>query len=267
MKRVKHREANLLGIELAKQREGACKTSVAIRFLVLLLFALLNCPLTWSQLVQWPVAEGGNGHFYEVVPAPGGITWGNASLAATARGGYLATITSAEENEFVFHLADQDPIMWNGGYGPWLGGIQPAGAIEPAGGWSWVTGEPFTFQNWAPGQPNNNQNEDRIHFGGLANRSSAWNDVGRNTVNFTRGFAVEYDQHPNAITLEIVRKDGDEVQLSWASRLNVSYTIEWSEDIGGEWNTLTTVTGNGATVTVDAFISGNGRFYRSAVQQ
>lgn len=78
---------------------------------------------------------------------------------------------------------------------------------------------------------------------------------------------MEYDQHPNAITLEIVRKDGDEVQLSWASRLNVSYTIEWSEDIGGEWNTLTTVTGNGATVTVDAFISGNGRFYRSAVQQ
>jgi hypothetical protein len=235
--------------------------------ILFVLLALMNSQPAWSQLVQWPVAEGGNGHFYEVVPAAGGITWGNASLAATKRGGYLATITSAEENDFVFNLADQDPTMWNGGYGPWLGGIQPTGSAEPAGGWSWVTGEPFIYQNWAPGQPNNNQNEDRIHFGGEANRSSAWNDVGRNTVNFTRGFAVEYDRHPNAITLFIVRKDNDEVQLSWSSRLNVPYTIEWTEDLSGQWNLLTTVTGNGATVTVDDSLAGRKRFYRSAAPQ
>src|SRR6185436_5173756 len=172
----------------------------------------------------------------------------NASLAATNRGGYLATITSAEENALVFNLANQDATVWYNGYGPWLGGIQPTGSTEPAGGWSWVTGEPFTYQNWAPGQPNNNQNEDRIQFGGQANRSSAWNDVGRNTVNFTRGFAVEYDQHPNAIALSIVRKDIDEIQLSWTSRLNVTYTIEWTEDLGGQWIFLSTVVGNGATV-------------------
>ena len=269
VKCMKHREANLLGTEPGDQREGGCKTAGPIPLLAFLLLALplLNSQSAWSQLVEWPVAEGGNGHFYEVIPAPGGITWDNASLAATERGGYLATITSAAENEFVFNLADQDPTMWYGGFGPWLGGVQPAGSAEPAGGWSWVTGEPFIYQNWAPAQPNNNQNEDRIQFGGQANRSSAWNDVGRNNINFTRGFAVEYDEHPNAIRLEIMRKDSDEVQLSWASRLNVDYTIEWTEDLGGEWNTLTTVVGNGGILTVDDFVLGGGKFYRSSVQQ
>src|ERR1051325_6511008 len=108
---------------------------------VFVLLALIGCLRTWSQLVQWPVAQGGNGHFYEVVSAPTGITWGNASLAATNRGGYLATITSAEENAFVFSQATQDSTIWYSGYGPWLGGIQPAGSGEPAGGWRWITGD------------------------------------------------------------------------------------------------------------------------------
>ena len=218
-----------------------------------------------AALVQWRVDEGGNGHFYEVVPAAGGITWENANLGAMQRGGYLATITSAEENEFVFRLADQDPTMWNGGYGPWLGGMQPAGSSEPRGGWSWVTGEPFVFQAWAPGQPNNNQNEDRIHFGGLANRSSAWNDVGRNTVNFTRGYAIEYDRHPDAITLSIVRKDADEVRLSWESLFGVVYRVEWTDELDGEWRVLTNEVGDGTRMAVDDFVGGSRTFYRTVV--
>jgi len=145
----------------------------------------------FGRLVQWPTSQGGNGHFYEVVSAPAGISWGNASLSATNRGGYLATLTTAEENAFVFALANQDPTIWYSGYGPWLGGIQPAGSAEPSGGWKWVTGEPFSCKNWTPGQPNNNQNEDRIQFGGQADRSSTWNDIAQNNTNYTRGFVVE----------------------------------------------------------------------------
>jgi hypothetical protein len=232
-----------------------------------LLLALLSSRPTWSQLVEWPVAEGGNGHFYEVVSAPAGISWSNASLAATNRGGYLATITSAEENAFVFNLAAQDATVWYSGYGPWLGGIQPAGSAEPSGGWRWITGEPFIYKNWTPGQPNNNQNEDRIHFGGQADRSSTWNDIGQNNTNFTRGSTVEYDQHPNAITLSIAIKDADEVQLSWSSRLNVPYNIEWADDATGPWTLLTTLLGNGATLTLDDSLAGNRRFYRSTAPQ
>jgi hypothetical protein len=230
-------------------------------------FVLLNCEPTSAQLLQWPIAQGGNGHFYEVVSAPAGVTWGDASLGATNRGGYLATITSAAENAFVFNLATQDAPVWYSGYGPWLGGFQPAGSAEPGGGWRWVTGEPFTYKNWTPGQPNNNGNEDRLQFGGQADRSSTWNDISQTNIKFTLGYVVEYDLHPNAVTLSIARKDADHIELSWMSRVGVSYTIEWTGDLGGQWTLLTTVVGNGGMLTADDSLAGSRRFYRCVVPQ
>lgn len=50
---------------------------------------------------HWPVEDGGNSHYYEVVSAPTGITWAGANSRAIERGGYLATITSQAENLFV----------------------------------------------------------------------------------------------------------------------------------------------------------------------
>jgi Protein of unknown function (DUF642)/Lectin C-type domain len=97
---------------------------------------------------QWPVSSGGNGHYYEVVTTQQPISWTDARDAAMARGGYLATITSAAEDAFVQNLAANSPI--------WLGGFQPAGSPEPAGGWRWVTGEPFTYTNWLAGEPSDN---------------------------------------------------------------------------------------------------------------
>lgn len=237
------------------------------RVLVPVVFGLFAVLGARAQLVEWAVAQGGNGHFYEVVSAPAGIAWGNASLAATNRGGYLATITSAEENAFIFGLATVDATVWYSGYGPWLGGIQPAGSVEPAGGWRWITGEPFIYRNWASVQPNNNNNEDRIQFGGQADRSSAWNDINQSNTNYTRGFVVEYDFHPNAATLSIARKNPDEVRLTWASRLNVTYTVEWTDDLGAGWTLLTSVVGTGQGISVDDFLVGNRRFYRCSAPQ
>ena len=40
--------------------------------------------------------------------------------------------------------------------GPWIGLFQVRHQIkEPGGGWGWVSGEPFSYSNWAPGKPNN----------------------------------------------------------------------------------------------------------------
>ena len=68
-----------------------------------------------------------------------GITWDAAKLAAVALGGTLATNISANENDFVFALAASNPSAWftdGSGHarGPWLGGFQPPGRPEPAGG-------------------------------------------------------------------------------------------------------------------------------------
>ena len=144
---------------------------------------------------------GGNDHIYEAVAAPGGLTWDGASASATNRGGYLATVTSAEENALIFQLIKDRPELWllrpttGNRWGPWLGGLQPVGSAEPAGGWSWVTREQFTYAHWAPGEPNDSApGEDRLHFFAVdADVGDLWNDKA-NSENRIVSFVVEYEQ-------------------------------------------------------------------------
>lgn len=37
----------------------------------------------------------------------------------------------------------------------WIGLHQAPGSTEPAGGWSWVSGEPVGYLNWNPNEPSN----------------------------------------------------------------------------------------------------------------
>ncbi|MBL7154146.1 MAG: PEP-CTERM sorting domain-containing protein [Phycisphaerae bacterium] len=155
-------------------------------------------------LQQWLPADGGNGHFYEAVAVPSVVTWQEANVAATGAGGYLATITSEAENDFIFGLID-DPAYWNPSYnlrGPWIGGFQPARSPEPDGNWQWVTGESFVYDNWDNGQPNNsgNGNENRLHFGNRPERTPTWNDV---TEDFPeiKSYVVEYIPEPGSALL------------------------------------------------------------------
>ena len=148
--------------------------------------------------VEWPISAGGNGHYYEAVFVPEGITWDDAKAAAEAKGGHLVTITSEAENEFVYNLASDDRFwyivpQWEGTVGPWLGGYQPPGLPEPAGGWTWVTGEPFSYSNWQAGEPNNyGSGEDSLMFYSYkAPKSPHWNDAPHDFI--SKGYIVEWE--------------------------------------------------------------------------
>ncbi len=118
-----------------------------------LLAALLIAfaPLASAEPITWEV----NGHRYAIVEVGPGLTWEQAAAMAAELGGHLATIHSAPENEFIAWLVETaggDPQRF------WLGGFQTdpgSGLCEPASCWAWVTGEPWTYENWAPGEPNN----------------------------------------------------------------------------------------------------------------
>ncbi|MCK9441150.1 MAG: hypothetical protein M0Q13_06995 [Methanothrix sp.] len=150
---------------------------------------------------EWPKSAGGNGHYYEAVLVPGGITWNDANTRANAAGGHLATITSAAENQFVYNLVAEYDDYWLGdnhgnGAGPWLGGYQPAGSLEPAGGWAWVTGEPFSYTNWHTGEPNNGGGfgwfeENLLFYGYQTLKSPDWNDASRDLI--TKSYIAEYE--------------------------------------------------------------------------
>ena len=134
------------------------------------------CPVHAAP-VQWTVESGGNGHWYDVVSTPTGIAWTAARDAAVQMGWQLASVTSHEENEFIFSLVDDANYWWNN-FGPWLGGYQVDKNSEATGSWAWVDGEPWSFTAWSAGQPDNYLNkEDYLqYYLPSAGRDSTWND-------------------------------------------------------------------------------------------
>jgi hypothetical protein len=155
-----------------------------------------------ADLYEWSLSAGGNGHFYEPVLVSGGIDWEGANAAAIARGGYLATITSAAENTFVYNLVGSDPAFWKwmGPYnaeGPFLGGYRsPYDPSNRAANWHWVTGEPWTYSNWVPIEPSGPEGQNRLAFFGYYARSGdLWNDVW--ATNYPgNSYIVEFNQNP-----------------------------------------------------------------------
>lgn len=136
-----------------------------------------NAKLHW-EVELWPpvpispaFTNLANGHFY-VLLSPATWTW--SERAAAGLGGHLATIGNQAEQGWV------DGMF--GGFGGtnrylWIG----FNDVATEGSFVWSSGEPVTFTNWAPGEPNNYQgNEDftAVYPPGhpLAER---WNDWGQ----------------------------------------------------------------------------------------
>ncbi|MEO5379037.1 MAG: C-type lectin domain-containing protein [Magnetococcus sp. DMHC-6] len=105
-----------------------------------------------------------NGHTYTYVDTK--MTWTEAKANCESIRAHLATITSQEEDNFVYNF-----IIENGGISSWFG----ASDAESEGTWKWITGEPWNYTNWhtSSGEPNNSGDEDY-----LSNYSNliGWND-------------------------------------------------------------------------------------------
>ncbi len=164
------------------------------------------------------------GHFYRFVSSPG-IYWKQAKAEAESMSyyglqGYLATITSAVENDFIWTKVS--------GVG-WIG----ASDEEEEGVWKWVTGpEAGTqfwqgdgsgksvngeYSSWNDGEPNNvgAEGEHYAHINFSAGKPRSWNDLpnsGGSGDYYPRGFIVEFGG-----------MDGDPEIYLWASA-----SLEWS---------------------------------------
>lgn len=97
-------------------------------------------------------------------------SWTESQAQAVAMGGNLATVNSAEENDFLWTTIAK-PNLATSSFGIWIGLNDAA----EEGTWVWASGESVTYTNWAGGQPDNWINEDWVHFWG--NTEGAWNDL------------------------------------------------------------------------------------------
>jgi hypothetical protein len=217
--------------------------------------------------VQWSV----NGHFYDVVSVAGSIIWEDANAAATTAGGYLATITSRAENDFVFSLVN-NVTYWHGYSGPWLGGYQDPATQQPDANWRWVTGEPWSYTNWQNGQPNDSggKPEDKLQFG-FAPLTSVWNDImsiDPTPAYWPNAYVLEWDHDPLAPTLEArCSSTCSEVELCWQTAANRFYQLLYFSTLTpDQWTPLHAnwISGDGTKhCEADAILSGSPmKFYR-----
>ena len=159
--------------------------------------------------VEWDPSVGGNGHFYRAVPGFAGLTWNMANTLAQQQGGYLASITSAAENNFVFSLINSAPFFSSfNGAGPCIGGYQYDELAEPAGHWAWTSGEGWSYTNWHAGTPNNLPagQDNLIYYSGVGSTPSAtWDDVTGNDAGFgglgMGGYVVEVVPEPSSLAI------------------------------------------------------------------
>ncbi|MBN1511395.1 MAG: hypothetical protein JXB13_05225 [Phycisphaerae bacterium] len=145
------------------------------------------------------------GHLYALTPNSG--SWHDAQSQAQSFGADLVTIRSQAENDWLVSTLAPDIAVWIGLY-------QLPGSTEPDESWVWVSGEPPTFVNWWPGQPNehlpgddyallNSDADDGVWFNGQ------WHDV-----------PLEGWPGPHYGIMEIVPEPGTMALLAWgATRL------------------------------------------------
>ncbi len=158
---------------------------------ILTAFLMLSLLLTITATAE-PVQWLGNGHYYELVTDL--ATWQEADVAANNRTylgnpGYLATITSDAENNFIFWEIVGGNIDTPLG-DPWLGGYQNSDQSEPAENWHWVTDEEWTWTSWAPGEPNDYDQT----YAEMYLNYQLWGDAGWNDHHslVSKAYLVEY---------------------------------------------------------------------------
>jgi Bacterial Ig domain/Lectin C-type domain/FG-GAP-like repeat len=120
----------------------------------------VNSTTTRRGIIELTVQEH-DGHFYLVNPT---ATWENAQKAAQVLGGNLVTVNDAAEEQWLKTTFGTSEAFWIG-----------LTDKVTEGQFVWANGETTTYRNWAPGEPNNSNNEDYISMNFGTNRQ--WNDA------------------------------------------------------------------------------------------
>lgn len=153
-----------------------------------------------------------------------------ALTLASNMGGYLATITSQAENDFI--LSEVPTTAF-----PFFIGLND---IVSEGTFVWDNGEPVTYTNWTPGEPNNAGNEDcaQMYNTGL------WNDVSCG------------NSYEALIEVPVDMGFGDQVYLHCADSLGVAVYLEVEDQSGNldyEYCVVSTADNLGPEISTDDF--------------
>jgi len=183
-----------------------------------------------------------NGHVYEIVRAGKNLadaTTNAASLTFDGQKGYLATISDATENTFVYNKT--------GGAWTWINGNDTT--TEGSFVYDSTSGAPetgaLTYKNFAGGEPNNLGNEDGVHLWG----GGTWNDL---AVGAQIWSAVEYGGTTTTKTVTASATDQVKVggNYAWQIADGKSLTITATDVTAGTYKAA-----DGSTLTAGTVLN------------
>ena len=164
---------------------SSCTTPVAIRWTEPSDSYPASINISSTSVLWYKGSLNGHGYYESSNQA----TWEAARTAVNSVGAHLLTIGNAAEKDFVFtNLNQSNSAGWIGLYN-----------TGTKGNFAWVTGEPVTYTNWIPGQPDNlygmNNTDTRIfepyvYINGWVDSLNRWNDASSTA---TARFLAEFD--------------------------------------------------------------------------
>lgn len=177
--------------------------------------------------------NGVNGHFYR--PISTGTTYTNArtlSSQQTFKGqqGYLVTITSADEDAFIYNNVPQNQIWfaltdevtegrWVIDAGPELGTVIKTSNGQTAGN---ILGQ---YNNWAGGEPNNSGNED---YAVTKWNGTQWNDLPNG---FNNPYVIEFGTWSNPDNATFTEFYTNSVSHSNGEVLTARFNIDFGGNV------------------------------------
>lgn len=149
-----------------------------------------------ASITQWTVENGGNGHYYDIIVTPL-QSWVAAKAQAEAMGGYLASIRSQQENDWLWNSFNigGTPAYWTS-TGPWPGYDGPvfgAYCAPNSNTWTWVSGEAWDYSNWGWGMGSGERGAQFIAH------QPVWDDIGvygGTSAGGNNSFIVEWNSNP-----------------------------------------------------------------------
>jgi len=113
-------------------------------FVALVVLSLPTVPGARAAVLAGPLTNAANGHTYYLLSD---TTWTASEAEARGLGGHLVTINDAAENQWV--LNSFSPLTGVSEAKLWIGLNDAANERQ----FVWASGEPVTFTNWYPGEP------------------------------------------------------------------------------------------------------------------
>ena len=167
-----------------------------------------------------------NGHLYELYDYAS--SWMDAKAFCEARGGHLAAITSAEENEVIYRLTQNgSKDRYN------IGGTDEI----TEGEWLWVTGEEFLYNNFQSGENANPNSRDVEDYMCMDPSTGGWADINNYAYDpALNGFICEYD---NLLTCDNVTLIGNKVYELYERAYPTTVCEDIAESRGGFLLSLT----------------------------